>query len=100
MTGERIKIVPEVKTRLDDKNSMLIINASIPGVKKEEISIIIAEMNFRLSASKGNILFEISLPLCRQVTPHEAKASYEGGYLTIEVPVKKDVNNEVSIMVH
>ena len=99
MTGDKIRIVPEVKTALDDKNSKLIINASIPGVKKEEINIIITELNFRLSASKGNILFEISLPLCRRVMPHEARASYESGHLTIEVPTKEDANNEVKVLV-
>ncbi len=88
-----------MNTRLDDKNAKLIIKALIPGVKKEEINLIISEKKFRLYAGKKNIFFEISLPLCRQVNPHEAQASYESGRLIVEVPVKKDATTEVNVFI-
>ncbi|ADP78051.1 heat shock protein Hsp20 [Methanothermus fervidus DSM 2088] len=97
-----------------DAEDKIIVKTDLPGVKKEDLDVKVSEDTVTISANvreeleveKGNYFKkerrygeahrEVKLPA--KVKPKEAKAKFENGVLTIEIP-KKEVKEKVSVKI-
>lgn len=98
-------LIKEFPIDIRENNNELIIEADIPGVKKQDIEINLEEQRLTIKAaikkseekkSKGYLHRERSytgfyrtITLPTRVIPEKAKASYKDGILKIVVPVKE-----------
>lgn len=71
----------------DVENDHYHITLELPGVKKNDINLKLINTGMRLNAKKGdNIEYISELKFLCDANPEKAKASYEDGLLTIDIP--------------
>jgi len=99
MAEEKIKTAPEVCAYADDEHATMNIEITIPGVKKEDITLKMHEDSFYLSALRDEIEYVSALAFCCPVKPDKAKAKYENGLLKIEVPFKDPMEDAVTLAI-
>jgi HSP20 family molecular chaperone IbpA len=99
MTEEKISVSPDVCSYFDDDETKININVSLPGVKKEDISLKLNEDSLFLSAPRDDIKYVTTLAICCPVVPGKAEAKYENGLLRITAPFKDAMDGAVEIKV-
>lgn len=100
MDKEKIKVTPEVCSYVDEENLKLILELSLPGVKKRDIQLKMQDDSFSLSAPRKDVEFVTTMSFCCPVTPEKAKANYEDGLLKVVVPFKDAMSDSVKIDIH
>ena len=99
MAEEKISVSPDVCSYFDSDDSNIIIEISLPGVKKEDIGLKFLEDSLFLSAPRDDIKYVATLSLCCPVVPAKAVAKYENGLLKITAPFKDAMDDAVEIKV-
>lgn len=99
MSEKRLRINADVCACASEDNSKLVLEASIPGVRKEDIRLRMVEDGFFLSAPKKDMEYVHSAAFCCPVIPRKAKATYTDGCLKIEVPFRSMDSEPVKIAV-
>ena len=113
--GENVAVAPIIpKVDVYETEDKVIVEAEIPGVKKEDIEVKVKDNNviirgevkreeekqdknfFRAERFYGK--FERVIPLFVEVKPEEAKAKIENGILILEIP-KATAEKEIAIKV-
>ena len=97
--ADKIKVAPELCSYANDDHTVLSIEVSLPGVKKEDIKLQMHDDSFSLSAPRQDVQFVTTLAFCCPVKPELAKANYENGLLKIDVPFKDLMEDVVRIPV-
>lgn len=80
---------PEVFVNHDDKDEGLIIEAALPGVAREDISLTVGSSHFCLSGERNDAKFDGCYDLAHEIDNTKAKAKFENGLLRIHVPFKE-----------
>ena len=78
----------DVCSCVDEGNNHLILEFDLPGVKKDEIELMMQTDSFSLRAPRGDVEYVNASVLCCPVVPEKAETSYENGVLTVTVPFK------------
>ena len=97
---ERIKRAAEYCSFINEDEGSLNLEFSIPGVKKEDISLKIMDESFSLTANREDFDYVTSAAFCCPVKSKEADAQYENGVLKILVPFKDPMEGAVDVTIH
>jgi HSP20 family molecular chaperone IbpA len=90
---------PDMISWVDGEQSKLIVQFTMIDTEKENITLMINENGCYLSAPAGDISYVATLSFLQAVKPAEAKATYEDGYFTVEIPFKDPLTNYVKVPV-
>jgi HSP20 family molecular chaperone IbpA len=91
---------PEIVMFIDVEKSKLMVEISLVAVEKEDISLMMDENGYFLSApAEGGVDYVAAISFPRAVKPSEAKAIFKDGYLKIEIPFKDPLKNYVNVPV-
>jgi HSP20 family protein len=99
MAEEKISVSPDVCSYFVDDDTKLSIEVSLPGVKRENISLKLLEDSLFLTAPRDDIKYVTTLAMCCPVVPGKAEAKYENGLLRITAPFKDAMDGAVEINV-
>ncbi len=83
----------------EEEHAKLHIEIELPGVKKEDIKFKLHEDSFYVHATKGDIEYEGSYVVDCPVKAKEAKAAFNEGLLTVEVPYQDAFEEAVEVPV-
>ncbi len=95
--SETMILLPVVSSFPDDNYENLIIEAVLPGVEKEDISIKLSENSFYLAANKAGVKYLDSESTCCPIVPEKAVAKYANGILKVTVPYQKPLDKLVDV---
>ena len=79
---------PDMKRRLNYKDKIVEIEVSMPGVKKENISLKALPTWFHLQAKRGHMEYNANQSFGREIIPEKTEAQYENGLLKIVAHLK------------
>ena len=85
-------LTPEIC--LDHDSEMYHIQIDLPGVKKEEIELLASEQTLCVEGLREDVILFGCFTLAHPVNPEKAKASYENGLLSVEIPFKARVKGK------
>ena len=94
------RLAAELCSCVDDKNSTLHLEFTIPGVKKENINLKLNDDSFSLRAEKSDVEYVSTGSFCCPVEIKSSKANYENGLLLINVPLKDPWKGAYNVKIH
>jgi HSP20 family protein len=97
MAESRIRVDPEVCSYVDDDNTTLTLEISLPGVARENIKLRMHEDSFSLAAPRDETEYVTTLSFCCPVDPSKAVAKYENGLLRVTIPFKDPMEDAVLV---
>jgi len=100
MTEEKMKQSADVCSYIDENNSHLNLEVSIPGVKKGDIKLRMLDDSFSLSAPRDDFEYVATMAFCCPVKSKDAKANYKDGLLKVAVPFKDPMDDAYDVTVH
>jgi len=99
MAEEKLNVAPDVCSYFDSDDSHINIEITLPGVRKEDISLKFLEDSLYLSAPRDDIKYVATLSLCCPVVPEKAVAKYDNGLLKITAPFKDAMDNALDVKI-
>jgi HSP20 family protein len=87
--SQKSLICPDISIVHDDSDEGLIIEAALPGVAKENVSLTFGDAHFCLTGERDDARFDGCYQLAHEVDNHKADAKLENGLLRIHVPFKE-----------
>ena len=97
MAEEKTRITANVCSCVDEDSNHLILEFDLPGVKKEDIELMMQKDSFTLRAPRGEMEYVNASVLCCPVLPDKAESSYENGVLTVTVPFKDPMADMIEV---
>jgi HSP20 family protein len=74
---------------LDHDEKYYYIQVELPGVKKDEVTLEVSDSSFCVTGSRLDVDFLGCWMLMHAVSAEGAKAKFEDGLLSVEIPIKK-----------
>ena len=100
MEAERRKVAADVCSYVDDDGSKVHLEVTLPGVKKEGITVKLLDDSFSITAERDDIEYVTAGAFCCPVRPDDANAIYDNGLLKIDIPFKDAMEDAVTITIH
>ena len=86
--AEKVVVPPHMFACLDAKGENYVVEAELPGVKKNNIDLSMHEDIIHILAEREDLAFHGHIHFPIKVNPKKAKAKFTSGLLRVEVPVK------------
>lgn len=97
---EKRKLAAEICSCVDNDNSTLHLEFTIPGVKKEDINLKLNDDSFSLRAEKKDIEYVSTGSFCCPVEIKNTKANYKNGLLLINIPLRDPWKDSYNVTIH
>lgn len=88
-TSKRSKPSMAPTMYLDHDEKYYYIQVELPGVRKEEVTLEVSDSSFCVTGSRLDVDFSGCYMLMHSVNGEGAKAKFENGLLSVEIPIKK-----------
>jgi HSP20 family molecular chaperone IbpA len=79
---------PDMRRRIKYKEKIVEIEVSMPGVKKENITLKVLPTWFHLQATRGHMEYNANQAFGRNILPNKTEAKYDNGLLKIVAHIK------------
>ena len=76
-------VFPDMRRKINHENRTISFEVSLPGVKKENISLKVLPNFFHLHAKRGQLMYSANQNFGKKITPEKTTAKYENGLLKI-----------------
>ena len=86
MEEEKRVIVPTINVNHNEKDTGLRISVNLAGVSKDTVELEMGEEGLCVKGEAEDFRYETCYMLAHRVKPREAKAKFESGLLTVQVP--------------
>lgn len=86
--AEKVVVPPHMFACLDAKGENYVVEAELPGVKKNNIDLSMHEDIIHVLAEREDLAFHGHIHFPIKVNPKKAEAKFTSGLLRVEVPVK------------
>jgi HSP20 family molecular chaperone IbpA len=97
---EKKRVAAELCSCVDDENSTLHLEFTMPGVKKNDIDLKLNNDSFRLRAERGDIEYVSTGSFCCPVEIKSTEANYENGLLLLKIPLKDPWKDSYKVSIH
>lgn len=97
---EKRKLAAELCSCVDSEKSALHLEFTIPGVKKEDITLKLNDDSFNLRARKNDIEYVSSGAFCCPVEIKKTEANYENGLLLLDIPLRDPWKDAYNVTIH
>jgi HSP20 family molecular chaperone IbpA len=94
-----LKISPNINAFPNDDHTFLHIEIELPGIRKENIHFKLHPDSFYIQATKEGVEYVGAYSVCCPVIPSEARAHYEDGLLTVDVPYQDEMADMVEVQI-
>jgi len=91
------RVFPDISQYTDKEGKKIIVEISLPGVKKEKILLKALPTWFHIEANRGNMQYAGNAPFNDEIIPDKTTAKYDNGLLTITAFVK-DPNENAQVI--
>lgn len=88
-TAKRLKPSIAPVMYLDHDNKLYYIQVELPGVKKEDVTLEVSDQSMCVTGSRKDVDFLGCYVLAHPADGANAKAKFEDGLLSVEIPIKK-----------
>lgn len=85
---------PLVDSSINEKESILVITAEMPGITKEDVKVTMEEGLVTIHAEKGTKKYHTELPVDNELDADSTKASYINGVLELKIQFKKPIKSK------
>lgn len=97
ITDERVRVIPDHIVYTDEGHTHFTVEVNLTGVDKEDISFSMRDDSFYLTATTGERIFSLAHSVCHPVDPHQSKATFRNGTLSVDIPFKKPLKPLVDV---
>ena len=94
------RIAADLCSCVNQDNTSLHLEFTIPGVEKENITLRLLDDSFSLSAPRDDVEFVSTGAFCCPVNAKDSEAVYENGLLKIDVPFKDPWQGAYDVPIH
>lgn len=85
-------VCPDIFVNHDSKDEGLVIEASLPGVTRDDISLTVGNSSFCVSGERDDVKYDGCFQLAHEVNSKKAKAKFENGLLKVNIPFKEPLH--------
>ncbi len=83
---EKRVIMPSINVSHNDDNSGLVVKVDLAGAHKDTLDLEVGRIGFCVKADGEDFRYESCFKLAHEVKPEDAKAKFDSGLLTIQIP--------------
>jgi len=91
---------PLIDTLVDEKEKTLRIVAEMPGVEKNDVSVVVGDDKvIHIDAERGEKKYDVKVPIKHKVDPEPPKATYKNGILELVFKLEDEKTNGTTVNV-
>jgi HSP20 family molecular chaperone IbpA len=98
-TKDKVILMPEITSWADDEHNGYHIEIKLPGVEKDAIKLKMHEDSFFIKGETEETVYIGSYPVCCEISPEKAKATYKNGLLKVDVPFQDPMEGAIDVKI-
>jgi HSP20 family molecular chaperone IbpA len=91
MEEEKRVIIPTINTKHNENNTGLRISVNLAGASKDTVELEMGKEGLCVKAEAEDFRYDLCFMLDHRVKAEEAKAKFEAGLMTIDVPFEETI---------
>jgi len=92
-------IYPDIRRTINYDTKTVELEISIPGVKKEDIKLLVLPELFHLTGKRGQMQYSANQSFGAEVVPEKTVAKYENGLLRVKAIIRDPMDTAKSVAI-